>query len=65
MTNEVDGLLIPIKNEQALVDGINRLIEDPDLAARLGAKARKIADRANGQAVYEQWRDYIEQLCGK
>lgn len=63
MTNEVDGLLIPIKDEQALVDGINRLIEDPDLAARLGAKARKIADRANGQAVYEQWRDYIEELC--
>lgn len=65
MTNETDGLLIPIKDEQALVDGINRLIENPELAERLGAEARKIADKANGQAVYEQWRDYIEQLCGK
>lgn len=63
MTNEVDGLLIPIKDEQALVDGINRLIEDPELAERLGTRARKIADKANGQAVFEQWRDYIEQLC--
>ena len=63
MTNEVDGLLIPIKDEQALVNGINRLIENPDLAERLGTEARKIADRANGQAVYEQWRDYIEELC--
>ena len=62
MTNEVDGLLIPIKDEQALVDGINRLIEDPELAERLGREARKIADRANGQAVFEQWRDYIEEL---
>ena len=63
MTDEVDGLLIPIKDEQALTDGINRLIEDRELAERLGAQARKIADRANGQAVFEQWRDYIEELC--
>lgn len=63
MTNEKDGILIPIKDEQALVDGMNRLIENPELAERLGAEARKIADRANGHAVYEQWRDYIEELC--
>ena len=63
MTNEVDGLLIPIKNEQALENGINRLIEDPVLAERLGTEARKIADKANGQAVFEQWREYIEEVC--
>lgn len=62
MTNEVDGLLIPIKDVEALENGINRLIEDPEFAERLGAEARKIADKANGQAVYEQWRDYIEEL---
>lgn len=65
MTNEVDGLLIPIKDEEALVDGINRLIENPELAGQLGRQARKIAERANGQAVFEQWRDYIEELCDK
>ena len=63
MTHEIDGLLIPIKDEQALVDGINRLIENPELANRLGRQARKIAEKANGQAVFEQWRDYIEELC--
>lgn len=63
MTDEVDGLLIPIKDEQALTDGINRLIEDPELAERLGDEARKIADKANGFSVYVQWRDYIEELC--
>ena len=63
MTNEVDGLLIPIKDQQALEDGINRLIEDRELAERLGRQARKIALRANGQVVFEQWRDYIEELC--
>ena len=64
MTNEEDGLLIPIKDQKALEDGINRLIEDRELAERLGRQARKIAKTANGDAVYEQWRDYIEELCG-
>lgn len=63
MTNEVNGLLIPIKNQKALENGINRLIEDRELAERLGMEARKIADKANAQAIYEEWRDYIEALC--
>lgn len=65
MTNEENGLLIPIKDERALEDGINRLIEDPELAERLGAEARKIADKANGNAVFEQWKEYIEELINK
>lgn len=65
MTHEKDGLLIPIKDQKALEDGINRLIEDPAFAGRLGSRARRIAERANGQAVFAQWRDYIEELCAK
>jgi glycosyltransferase involved in cell wall biosynthesis len=44
--------------------GICRLIENPEEAERLGENARKIAEIANGQAVFEQWRDYIETLIG-
>lgn len=47
-----------------LRDGINRLIEDREFAERLGRQARKIAKTANGDVVYELWRDYIEELCG-
>lgn len=65
MTDGVDGLLIPIKDEQALVEGMNRLIEDPVLAGKLGMEARKIAERANAETIYEQWRDYMEELCGR
>lgn len=65
MTDGVDGLLVPIKDQKAMEDGINRLIEDRELARRLGREARKIAERANGDAVYAQWRDYVEELCGK
>ena len=45
--------------------GICRLIENPDEAERMGENARKIAETANGQAIFEQWKDYIETLTGR
>lgn len=62
MRDGVDGLLIPIKDEQALADGINRLIENPELARKLGNNARHIADIANGKAIIDEWRDYINTI---
>lgn len=63
MKDKEDGLLIPIKDQKALEDGINYLIENPDIAEEYGRKAREIAKRANGEAVFEQWKEYIEELC--
>lgn len=60
--NGVNGLLIPIKDQKALEEGINQLIENQEYAQQLGEKARDIADIANAGAVYEQWRDYIEEI---
>ena len=41
----VNGLLVPIMDEKAMTDGILRLIEDRELAERLGREARKISER--------------------
>ena len=64
MQNGYNGLLVPIKDEDAMAAGICRLIENPEEAKRLGENARRIAETANGQAVFEQWKDYIEALIG-
>lgn len=39
VTHEVDGLLIPVRDAEALAQAIARLDDDPVLAARLGAAA--------------------------
>ncbi len=62
MTDGVNGLLIPIMNEGALVEAMCRLIENPEFAESLGEQAGKISEKANGQAVIAQWRDYINEL---
>lgn len=63
MENGKNGLLIPIKNQKALEEGINYLIENKEQAERMGECARDISRMANGKAIFEQWRDYIEEIC--
>lgn len=43
VTHEVDGLLIPVKDSEALASALIRLQGDQDLSNRLGAAARKKA----------------------
>lgn len=57
-----NGLLIPVGDEDALTESIIRLIEDRQMAERLGKNARKIGDIANSNAIFKQWRDYLEAL---
>lgn len=61
----VNGILVPIKDAEAMAAGINRLIEDREFAECLGANARHISNIASTQAICRQWQDYIEELCRK
>ncbi len=58
----VNGLLVPIKNPEALEGAMNRLIENSEFAESLGREAKKIAEKVNGTAIIEQWRKYIEKV---
>ncbi len=63
--HEKNGLLVPIRDVDAMAQGIMRLIEHPEFAEQLGLAARKIEKIANTEAIVEQWRDYIEEVCDK
>jgi glycosyltransferase involved in cell wall biosynthesis len=43
VTDGVDGLLVPVRTAQPLAEAIARLLDEPELAARLGAAARQKA----------------------
>lgn len=63
ITHEQNGLLVPINDEAALEAAINRLIEDKEFAKKLGEKAAEIKEIANADTIFEQWRNYIEEIC--
>ncbi|MCR5675587.1 MAG: glycosyltransferase [Lachnospiraceae bacterium] len=60
-----NGLLVPVGDAAAMAAAMNRLIEDRDLAERLGREARRIRETAGMQAVFSEWRDYLEKIVAE
>ena len=60
--NGVNGILIPVGDEKAMTENINRLIEDEELREGLAGEALHIRERINGQAILQQWKEYIEKV---
>jgi glycosyltransferase involved in cell wall biosynthesis len=64
--HEVNGLLVPAKNVTALANAIERLVNDPELRAKLGAAGRRMAiERFDQQLVLPQYAKLLtDQLAG-
>jgi glycosyltransferase involved in cell wall biosynthesis len=64
--HEENGLLIPPKDPEALAKSLARLLDSPDLAKRLGAKARehiqeKYSLEQMSRAVNEAYDELVEK----
>lgn len=65
VTHDVDGLLVPVRDAQALAQAIARLDDDPALAARLGAAARaKVLVQFDAQIVIARTMSVYQELLG-
>jgi glycosyltransferase involved in cell wall biosynthesis len=59
----VHGLLVPPADAEALASAISRLLVEPDLAARLGAAARRrTATKYSRQAMLRRFEDFYLEL---
>ena len=65
ITNEENGLLVPVGDEKALAAAMNRLIENKKLAQKLGENAARIGERAGAETIFREWEDYVLEICGK
>ena len=65
ITDGEDGLLVPVRDAVALAAAIARLIDDRELAARLGAAARKKAlSEFDERIVIDRTIDVYQELLG-
>jgi glycosyltransferase involved in cell wall biosynthesis len=62
LTPERDALMVPRENAQALADAVVRLVRDPDLAARLGARARETGAQYDIQAFVRKMERLYELM---
>lgn len=60
--NGMNGLLVENENVKAVEDAIIRLIENQELAGRLGAEARKIGFEYSEEKISKQWITYVKKI---
>lgn len=65
MTDGVNGLVIPAGDQTALTRAMDRLLEEPDYADRLGREAARIQESLAPERVNSMWKAYFEKVIDK
>lgn len=60
--HEVDGLLVPVRDIEALAEAMVRVLGDPEFAASLGKQARAVTERFSAERWTKEWIQLFEQL---
>lgn len=60
--NGVNGLLVPVGEEKPLSAAIRSLLQDGEKRRALAATAGEGANAFRPEAIFEHWRDYVEQI---
>ncbi len=58
----VNGLLVPVRDTQALAKALRRFLSAPDLEQKLGEQAAKIQEQLSPDQVNRKWQYYLERL---
>lgn len=59
-----NGMLVPIKDSDAMAEAIIYMIEHPDFARSCGQNASKIKEIANTSYIVNEWHKYITNVIG-
>ena len=65
LTDGETGLLIPDDDDQAMAAAVLHLLHDPDLAARLSANGRRLAERSSWEQVQPQWENLFAEVMAQ
>ncbi|HWQ97066.1 MAG TPA: glycosyltransferase family 4 protein [Clostridia bacterium] len=63
LTSGENGLLIPVGDEDALLEALTKLADDESYAAWLGQHAAAIRSRLDETKVAKQWQEYLERVA--
>jgi glycosyltransferase involved in cell wall biosynthesis len=63
--HEIDGLLVPPGDVDALAEAMTRLLGDPDYAAKLGEQAQEVTERFSASRWEAEWTELYTMLVCK
>jgi lipopolysaccharide/colanic/teichoic acid biosynthesis glycosyltransferase len=63
VVDHLTGYLVPVGDQQVLLDRVAGLIENPELAKKLGMQGRQwVEENFNQNLVWNNWLNYFDQL---
>lgn len=63
--NGVNGYITPCGDTESLADAINKMLDNPEKADEMGAKAQEITQKLAADKIFAQWNDYIDTYLKK
>ena len=54
-----NGILVPVRDKDALKKAMLQLLKDPSYADKLGANATKVQEKFSPQKVNRMWEEYL------
>ncbi len=63
--DEINGLLVPCNDVEALANAMEKLLRERDIAEKLGKEAQKICFDLSPSKIYDEWECFIAKIIGK
>jgi glycosyltransferase involved in cell wall biosynthesis len=60
--DQINGILIPVQDEDKLFEAIKKVIDTKNLAQNLGTEAKKVNIKYNIEKITFKWLEYIESI---
>lgn len=61
--NNENGILISKNDVEALVTGLEKIVNDNKFSNLIGKNAKKIRDKLSYDIIYNKWENYIHTIC--
>ena len=63
--NNINGILIPVNDKDAMVEAICKLADDSEFAETLSQNGVKLQEELNSEVICKKWYDYLERIINK
>lgn len=60
--NGGNGILVPVRDEKALAEGLCTMVENPDKADEMAKKAQTVRTELDARNVIPKWLEYLEKI---
>ena len=64
ITSGENGLLVAVKDKEALRAAILQILKNPEFAEKIGMNATKVQEKYSPEVVNKKWEKYFEKIIG-